>query len=244
MMSASIVDSSGPVLEIDSLSKRYGEQCALARVGFSVHRGELLGLIGPNGAGKTTLLELIAGILPADAGVVRWHGTRLSRRCRRDVIFYVPDGVRPYGGQYVAQVLSFFAGVYRCPEKMVCNVVAATGLGPVLSKQVHSLSKGYNRRLVLSVGLLAPHPILLMDEPFDGFDLKQSREMMTVLRRVAAAGRTLVLSIHQLNDAERICDRFVLLAGGTVRGAGTLADLRGLTKLPAGTLEDVFLALT
>jgi ABC-2 type transport system ATP-binding protein len=232
------------LLRIESLSKRYGEQAALAGVSFSVNRGEILGLIGPNGAGKTTLLETIAGVLPADEGTVSWHGAPLPQDRRRDVIFYVPDGVRPYGGQYVAQVLSFFAGVYRRSQSDLGGVTAAVGLDPVLSKRVNALSKGYNRRLILALGFLTSHPVLLMDEPFDGFDLRQARDMMTVLSRVAAVGRTLILSIHQLSDAERICSRFVLLANGAMRGAGTLDELRSQTKLAAGSMEDVFLALT
>jgi len=86
--------------------------------------------------------------------------------------------------------------------------------------------------------------LLLMDEPFDGFDLRQTREVMELLRRVAGEGRTLVLAIHQLADAERVCDRFVLLAAGAIRGAGTLGELRAKTQLPSAGLEDVFLALT
>ncbi len=96
----------------------------------------------------------------------------------------------------------------------------------------------------MALGFLAPHPVLLMDEPFDGFDLRQGRQMTGVLRRAAANGRALLLSIHQLNDAERVCDRFVLLANGEVRGEGTLVELRARTNLPSGSLEDVFLALT
>jgi ABC-2 type transport system ATP-binding protein len=106
------------------------------------------------------------------------------------------------------------------------------------------LSKGYGRRLMLALALIAPQPLLLMDEPFDGFDLRQTREVMGVVREVAHNGRTLVLAIHQLIDAERVCDRFVLLADGRVRGIGTLTDLRTQTGMPAGGLEDVFLALT
>jgi len=106
------------------------------------------------------------------------------------------------------------------------------------------LSKGYNRRLLLALALLAPHPVLLMDEPFDGFDLRQTREIVGVIRNQAARGRTFILAIHQLVDAERICDRLILLAGGRVRGAGTLDELRAQTSLPAGSLEDIFLALT
>jgi ABC-type multidrug transport system ATPase subunit len=82
-----------------------------------------------------------------------------------------------------------------------------------------------------------------MDEPFDGFDLRQTREIMGVLREVAGNGRTLVLAIHQLIDAERVCDRFVLLVAGRIRGIGTLAELRAQTAMPSAGLEDVFLAL-
>jgi ABC-type multidrug transport system ATPase subunit len=97
---------------------------------------------------------------------------------------------------------------------------------------------------MLALALLTPQPILLMDEPFDGFDLRQTREIMGVLRDVASGGRSLVLAIHQLTDAERVCDRFVLLADGQVRGIGTLNELRARTGKASATLEDVFLALT
>ncbi len=97
---------------------------------------------------------------------------------------------------------------------------------------------------MLALALLTPHPLLLMDEPFDGFDLRQTREIMNVIREVAGSGRTLVLAIHQLIDAERVCDRFVLLADGRIRGVGTLDELRARTGKAAAGLEDVFLALT
>jgi ABC-type multidrug transport system ATPase subunit len=109
---------------------------------------------------------------------------------------------------------------------------------------VHALSKGYSRRLMLTLGLLTPHPLLLMDEPFDGFDLRQTREIVNLLRRKVAKGRTFILAIHQLPDAERVCDRFILLADGRVRGIGTLGDLRARTGISNGSLEDIFLALT
>jgi ABC-2 type transport system ATP-binding protein len=113
-----------------------------------------------------------------------------------------------------------------------------------LRKRVSALSKGFGRRLMLALALITPQPVLLMDEPFDGFDLKQTREIMAVLRTVAARGRTLVLAIHQLLDAERVCDRFVLLADGKMRGVGTLDERRARIGQPAAGLEDVFLELT
>jgi ABC-type multidrug transport system ATPase subunit len=163
---------------------------------------------------------------------------------RREVMFYLPDGIQPYRDQPVARVLTFFASVYRCSRGDVASAIASLGLAPVLGKRVQSLSKGYNRRLLLALGLIAPHPLLLMDEPFDGFDLRQSRAIGGVLRQAAANGRALVLAIHQLMDAERVCDRFILLSDGRVRGVGALAELRARTRLPAANLEEVFLALT
>jgi len=242
--SVRVGDHDEPFLRIEGLTKTFTGQFALHGVTFDLRRGEVLGLIGPNGAGKTTLLETVAGIMPADDGRITSNGEDIPQHRRRETLFYVPDGIRPYGEQYVIQVLSFMAGVFRRSAKDVEQTIAAAGLREVLDKRVNSLSKGFARRLLLALGFLAPHPVLLMDEPFDGFDLRQTRNMMGVLRDMAANERTLLLSIHQMTDAERVCDRFVLLADGTVRGAGTLEELRSRTALPAGRLEDIFLALT
>src|SRR5215211_2192861 len=239
-----IVAHEPPLLQVFGVTKAYNDQPALADISFSVTAGEILGLIGPNGAGKTTLLEAIAGILPVDDGRVLWRTTLLPVSRRRELIFYLPDGLRPWDDQYVQRLLEFFAAVYGRSEVDVEETIRTIGLAPVLDKRVSALSKGFTRRLMLGPALLTPHPVLLMDEPFDGFDLRQTREVMGLLRQVAANGRTLVLAIHQLADAERICDRFVLLADGRVRGIGTLADLRTQTAMPAAGLEEVFLALT
>jgi ABC-2 type transport system ATP-binding protein len=232
------------LLGVDSITKQYADQAILSEVAFEIQAGEILGIIGPNGAGKTTLLEALAGILPAETNDVHWRGKPLSPARRREAIFYLPDGVRPYLDQPVTWVLSFFAGVYRKSTDEVEHAIGSVGLTPVLHKRVHSLSKGYGRRLMLALGLLTPHPLLLMDEPFDGFDLRQIRAIVDVLRRETAQGRTLVLAIHQLSDAERVCDRFILLADGRVRGVGTLDNLRSRTGIADGSLEDIFLALT
>jgi ABC-type multidrug transport system ATPase subunit len=232
------------LMQVAALRKRYGDQHALADVAFDIRTGEVLGLIGPNGAGKTTLLEAFAGLLPIDAGEVRWRNAPLPIARRREAMFYLPDGLRPWEEQFTWRVLAFFAAAHGRTEDTVAATIDAVGLAPVLEKRVLALSKGYGRRLMLALALLTPQPLLLMDEPFDGFDLRQTREVMALIRRVAAGGRTLLLAIHQLNDAERVCDRFVLLADGAVRGVGTLDELRAKTGLPAASLEDVFLALT
>jgi ABC-2 type transport system ATP-binding protein len=232
------------LMRVAGLSKRYGDHQALTDVSFEISANEIVGLIGPNGAGKTTLLESIAGLIPVDSGSVLWRDDALAFNRRRDSIFFLPDGIRPWQDQYVLQVIEFFAAVYHRPNSLLANTVRLLGLSPVLRKRVDALSKGFCRRLMLALALLTPHPLLLMDEPFDGFDLRQTREMMNLLREVAASGRTLVVAIHQLIDAERVCNRFVLLAGGCVRGTGTLDELRKRTGQISAGLEDVFLALT
>ena len=232
------------LMRIAGLSKRYGDQPALADVSFDVPSNEIVGLIGPNGAGKTTLLEAIAGLIPVDSGGVLWRDSTLPVEHRRDSIFFLPDGIRPWQEQHVLHVIEFFAAVYHRPNSVLANTIRLLGLSSVLRKRVDALSKGFCRRLMLALALLTPHSLLLMDEPFDGFDLRQTHEIMNVLREVALGGRTLVLAIHQLIDAERICNRFVLLADGRVRGNGTLGELRRRTGLVGAGLEDLFLALT
>jgi ABC-2 type transport system ATP-binding protein len=232
------------VMEVAALCKRYRDQHALVDVSFDIRTGEVLGLIGPNGAGKTTLLEAVAGLLPADAGRVLWSGRALPLARRRDVVFYLPDGLHPWDDQYAVRVVEFVAAANGRSRQDVAAAVRAVGLAPALAKRVSALSKGYARRLMLALALLVPHPVLLLDEPFDGFDLRQTRDMMGVVRRLAAEGRALILAIHQLTDAERICDRFVLLQDGRVRGVGALDALRVQASIANGSLEDVFLALT
>src|SRR5260370_3437282 len=210
------------LLSVDSITKRYVDQAVLADVSFDIQAGQIIAIIGPNGAGKTTLLEAVAGILPIDKGGVRWHGKPLPPSRRREAMFYLPHGVRPYQDQPVTRVLAFFADVYRRSADEITDTIEAVGLRPALPKRVHSLSKGYGRRLLLALGLLTPQPLLLMDEPFDGFDLRQTRDIAGVLRKEVAKGRTLVLAIHQLLDAERVCDRFLLLPDSCVRGVETL----------------------
>jgi ABC-2 type transport system ATP-binding protein len=231
-------------MTVHGIVKVFGDRQVLADVSFDVASGEILGLIGPNGAGKTTLLECIAGLAPTDGGEVRWRGTSLPPQRRKERLFYVPEAISPYPDQRTSEVLKFFREAYRQPVSRLEQLVRALGLAAALAKPVSALSKGYRRRFLLALGLLAPRPVLLLDEPFDGFDLRQTREVMNLLQNETVDGRTLVLSIHQLGDAQRVCDRLVLLSGGRVMGVGTVAELTASARLPIGSdLEEVFLAL-
>ena len=232
------------LFEVAGLSKRYGEIAALAEVGFRVRPGEVLGLIGPNGAGKTTLLECMAGALPADSGEVRMDGRPLGARERSSLMFYVPDAIAPWPAQPLGWALDYTIGFFGGRAALREEVVAQLHLGDLLRQRVGALSKGQRKRALLAIGLLAPQPALLIDEPFDGLDLRQMRDAGEALRGHAKAGRTLFLSIHQIADAARVCDGFVLLSNGRVCGEGTLAELAELAGGRSHDLEEVFLALT
>ena len=136
-----------PVLmQVTGLTKRYRDQTALADISFAVNAGEVLGLIGPNGAGKTTLLEAIAGLIPADDGRVLWRGAPLPLRQRRERMFYLPDGLRPWDEQYVAPVVEFFAAAYGRPTSITAQAIGAGGRGPGRRKPVREALAEYLAR--------------------------------------------------------------------------------------------------
>jgi ABC-2 type transport system ATP-binding protein len=237
------------LFEVCGLSKRFGQIAALADVSFHVQGGEVLGLIGPNGAGKSTLFECLAGVLPADSGTLQAGGAPVGVRERSSLLFYVPDGIAPWPAQSVGWALDFTAGFLGGQESLRGELVEQLDLQPLLHQPIGALSKGQRKRVLLGIGLLTAQPALLIDEPFEGLDLRQSRDIAVALRTHAARGRTLFLSIHQISDAARFCDRFVLLSGGRVRGEGTVEQLAGLAAAHDGSrayedLEEVFLALT
>ena len=233
---------------VAGMTKRYGRLTALDGVQFSIRPGEILGLIGPNGSGKTTLFECLAGVLPPTSGEVLHQGRALSAREKREVLFYLPDAIAPWPEQTVRWALEFAIGFLGGRQDRLEAVIDGLALATLLMSTIGTLSKGQRKRVLLAIGLLTSQPLLLADEPFEGLDLRQTREVAATLRAHALGGRTLFLSIHQIADAARICDRFVLLSGGKVCGEGTLDELSAVARSAGagtvGNLEEVFLALT
>jgi len=234
---------------VEGVSKQYPPRWALQDVSFSVQRGEVFGLIGPNGAGKTTLFECLAGLSPIEGGVIRLHHQPVTSARRKEALFYMPDGFTPWAAQTVEWALGFFEKLYGGGKDGAVELASDLKLNGLLDSRIGSLSKGERKRLLLALGLLTPQPLLMLDEPFDGLDFRQMREVMDLLRRHAARGRTLMLSIHQLVDAARVCDRLLLLSDGRVVGEGTVDELRAKANLsgatlPEASLEEIFLALT
>jgi ABC-2 type transport system ATP-binding protein len=161
----------------------------------------------------------------------------------------VPDGITPWPEQPLWWVLEYVVGFFRGPEHLYPEVVDSLELTSLLDMRLGDLSKGQRKRALLAIGLLTPQPILLIDEPFNGLDLRQTREAIETFRWHAAKGRTLFLSIHEIGQAAKICDRFVLLSDGRVCAEGCLTELTDLAAQRTGQpslpdFEEVFLALT
>ena len=226
------------LVQVSDLSKTYGRVTALDRVGFSIRSGELLGLIGPNGAGKTTVFECLAGVQPAGTGRIDLQGAR------SDVLFYVPDAIAPWPEQPVQWALDFSLDFLGGRRQLYSSIVSSLKLAPLLRTRIGALSKGQRKRVLLGLGLLSPQPVLLIDEPFEGLDLRQTRETAAALRAHVQSGRTIFVSIHQIAEAARICDRLVLLNQGRVIAEGTPRELTELAGAQPSDFEEVFLALT
>jgi ABC-2 type transport system ATP-binding protein len=232
------------LLTVEGITKSFNKRRVLDNVSFSVRPGEVLGLIGPNGSGKTTLFECLAGLMPANAGTIKSNNKELDLSGRKAALFYLPDAIFPWAEQTVTWVLDFFRKLYERSEPEASTLMEPLRLEELMTARIGSLSKGERKRVLLALGLLTPQPLLMLDEPFDGLDLRQTRDVMTLLKSHAATGRTLMLSIHQLVDAGRVCDRLVMLSRGNVVGEGSIDELRAQANLYEGGVEEIFLALT
>jgi len=232
------------MLSVKNLSKHFGALLALDGVSMEIPRNAIAGVIGPNGAGKTTLLLGMAGLLPMDRGTLSWEGKLIPALARYRILFYVEDATRPHSELQAGFVLRFYASIFGRAKNDAEAIIDRLQLRDFVGTRVSDLSKGSMKRLLIALGLLSTQPILMLDEPFDGLDLKQVLEVVPLLREISGTGRTLVLSIHQLRDAERACDQFILLSGGKPAGQGTLSELRDRAGCAPGSgLEEIFLKL-
>jgi ABC-type multidrug transport system ATPase subunit len=232
------------LLEVEAVGVRLSGQKILDGVSFAISEGERVGLIGPNGAGKTSLLEAVAGFAPLDAGQLRWRGAPLGAHDRKESLFYLPDGIRPCPDHRAGELVELFRVAYGQPRSRAEELVEVLQLGRALDKRVGHLSKGFTKRMLLALGMLTRAPLLLLDEPLDGLDLHQVAAVGSLFDRLRGEGRTLLLSIHELSLAERLCESFLLLAEGRLLAKGRLADLRRQAGIEAGGLDRVFFVLT
>ncbi|WP_091673058.1 ABC transporter ATP-binding protein [Micromonospora auratinigra] len=204
-------------ISVRGLRKAYGDNVAVAGVDLDVHRGEVFALLGPNGAGKTTTVEILEGYRHRDAGEVRVLGTDPARPdpLWRSRVGIVLQGTGEFDELTVAEVVRHFSGFYPDaddPDKVVERV----GLGGKAKARTHTLSGGQKRRLDVALGIIGRPELLFLDEPTTGFDPEARREFWELIRDLAAAGTTIVLTTHYLDEAESLADRVGVIAAGRV----------------------------
>jgi ABC-2 type transport system ATP-binding protein len=223
-------------VEVSGLRKSYGRVHAVRDVGFTVGYGEIVALLGPNGAGKTTTLEILEGFRSRDGGTAQVLGYDPGERAGavlQDI------AVEPY--LTVRETIARSAGYYRAPRG-VAEVIGLVGLTGLERRKVRSLSGGQKRRLDLALGLIGDPALLYLDEPTTGFDPAARRDAWQLVRGLQTDGLTILLTTHDMDEAQTLADRVVLLSGGVVVAAGEPAALGGRDaerarisfRLPAG----------
>jgi ABC-2 type transport system ATP-binding protein len=222
----------GAVLELDRLSKRYGEVVALDDLSLTVRPGQMYGFVGTNGAGKTTAMRIVLGVLDADAGEVRWQGHRLGRDGRRE-FGYMPEERGLYPKMRLLEQLVFLAELRgtstAAATRSALALLERFGLAERARDRVEQLSLGNQQRIQLAAALVHDPTVLVLDEPFSGLDPVGVDAMATVLRERVDAGAALVFSSHQLDLVERLCDAVGIIREGRLVADGTVAELRGVT---------------
>jgi ABC-2 type transport system ATP-binding protein len=217
-------------IAVRDLRKSYGALEAVRGISFGVERGEVFGLLGPNGAGKTTTVEILEGYRRRDAGEVEVLGVDPARAGGdwRERIGVVLQSSAMYETLTVAESLELFAGYYAQPRP-VDEVVALVGLREKRDEFVRRLSGGQRRRLDLGLALVGDPELIFLDEPTTGFDPHARRQAWETLRSLRSLGKTILLTTHYLDEAERLADRVAVLRQGEIVAVGPPAQLIGAT---------------
>ncbi|RZJ55800.1 MAG: gliding motility-associated ABC transporter ATP-binding subunit GldA [Flavobacterium sp.] len=221
-------------IEVNSISKSYGEQKALNEISFKIEKGEIVGFLGPNGAGKSTLMKILTTYLLADSGtaLVNGHDVMTNAKAVQLSIGYLPEHNPLYLDLYVREYLAFNADVYKVEKTRIEDVIQLTGLSAESHKKIGQLSKGYRQRVGLANALLHNPDVLILDEPTTGLDPNQLMEIRNVIKNVGK-DKTVFLSTHIMQEVEAICDRVIIIDKGQI-----VADKK-LDKLISENKEQV-----
>ena len=223
------------LIEVGSLSKRFGLIQAVDSVSFNVQRGEVLGFLGPNGAGKSTTMRMITGFLSPTSGTVRLCGHDVFENglLARKNLGYLPEGAPLYGDMNPLEFLRFTTSVRgvdkESARKSISRVVEQLGLGPVLGQPIDTLSKGFKRRVGLAQAVLHDPDVLILDEPTDGLDPNQKREVRGLIRDMARA-KAIIISTHLLEEVDAVCTRAMLINKGRIVVDCTPDDLAARSR--------------
>lgn len=214
-------------IQVENITKTYGEQKALNKVSFTIKKGEIVGFLGPNGAGKSTMMKILTTFLPASEGVAIVNGFEVNKDdiSVKKSVGYLPEHNPLYLDMYVREYLLFNAGIYNISKTEVENVIEKTGLTPEANKKIGQLSKGYRQRVGLANALLHNPEVLILDEPTTGLDPNQLIEIRQLIKNVGKE-KTVLLSTHIMQEVEAICDRVIIINKGEIVLDKKLSDLK------------------
>jgi ABC-2 type transport system ATP-binding protein len=218
------------MIEVVNLTKRFARHEAVRGISFSVAKGEIVGFLGPNGAGKTTTLRMLTGYLPPTSGSASIAGFDIFRDSleARRKIGYMPENVPLYDDMRVREYLSFRAMLKglsgRDARRRVGEVIETCGLETVRRKIIRTLSKGYRQRVGLADALVHDPELLILDEPTNGLDPNQIRQIRELIRRLGER-RTIMVSTHILHEVEMTCNRVIIIDGGQIKASDTPTNL-------------------
>ncbi|MDQ7783522.1 MAG: ABC transporter ATP-binding protein [Desulfomonilaceae bacterium] len=220
------------MIEVEGLTKYYGNFPAVRDVTFRVESGEIVGFLGPNGAGKTTTMRILTCFSPATSGTARILGMDVRHESLkiREKVGYLPENVPLYDWMRVGKYLDFVARAKRIPSDKrkteIDRVAKSAGVDQVMGRIVRSLSKGYRQRVGLAQALIGDPPILILDEPTIGLDPKQIREIRDLIKGFSR-DRTVILSTHILPEVSQVCSRVVIINKGSIVAEDTPDNLIG-----------------
>ncbi len=218
------------MIEVQNVSKSYGDFTALNKVNFTIKAGEIVGLLGHNGAGKTTTLKILTGYLQPDEGSVSIDGKDVltETQATQEVIGYLPENAPLYPELSVQDYLQMVANARKIPNKQrkeyIREAVLATGLYEKLTSPISTLSKGYRQRVCLAQAILHKPRLLILDEPTVGLDPTQLIEIRNLIKSLAKHS-TILFSTHILSEVEALCDRAIILLNGEIGSDARLAEL-------------------
>ncbi|AKB46001.1 MAG TPA: ATP-binding cassette domain-containing protein [Methanosarcina vacuolata] len=216
-------------IEFESVSKSFSEKTILEDISFSVNQGEIFGLLGPNGAGKTTLIRLLLDILRPDSGEIRVFGDFLSPDAKNR-IGYLPEERGLYKKTRLLDMLVYLAQLKGVPEKQAHlkaeSLLKSLELDQHKNKKVEELSKGMQQKIQFLSAIIHEPELLILDEPFSGLDPVNTKTVMDRILGLRAAGKTIILSTHMMEQAQALCDRILMLNKGRRVLYGSVDDIR------------------
>ena len=246
------------ILNVDTLSVRYGEQLAVNGVSFDVKRGEIFGLLGPNGAGKTTTLSAIEGLMKPTGGTVAVAGHNINKD---PLLARANLGIQLQATSFqqdltIFEVVELYAGLYgiELSRAEITAQLETIKLADAAGKKVAQLSGGQQQRLSLAIATIHNPPLVMLDEPTTGLDPQSRRQLWDRIEGMKADGRSILVTTHSMEEAYAICDRIAIMDHGNIIAIGEPQalidtykddpDVKAVMRRGVVTLEDVFIGLT